>query len=177
MTKREEELNAKAFRTAVENFEDETGGFGDDSEFVVRGVIKAYLAALPTPEATEGVELAGEQWRASESGEPATSWYPMGYGDKAGWDALAKRNPEKYHVVTRKVFAVPEATEGGTHESLAAENARLREALKPFASSPYANLGPEAVDDMGICEGVTVGDLRRARAALTPVIASGEEKE
>lgn len=40
------DLNASALRTAVENFEDETGGFGDDSEFVVRGVIKTYLAAL-----------------------------------------------------------------------------------------------------------------------------------
>lgn len=52
------------------------------------------------------------QWRALESGEPRTSWYPVGYGDMAGWQALAKRSPDKYRVETRPLFASPPKPEG-----------------------------------------------------------------
>lgn len=43
------DLNEKATLVAVQNFEDETGGFGEsENEKVVRGVISAYLSALTT---------------------------------------------------------------------------------------------------------------------------------
>ena len=49
-------------------------------------------------------------------------------------------------------------------DSMSAQVQTLRKVLKPFAESPYATT--EAPDRYGICHGVTVGDLRRARAAL-----------
>jgi hypothetical protein len=48
-----------------------------------------------------------EQWCAYEDGHQTTSWYPAGYGDRVGWNALARRNPEKYQVVTRALYASP----------------------------------------------------------------------
>lgn len=65
---------------------------------VLRKVIAAYVKEF---------EMAGEQWCAFEGGEQYTSWYPVGYGDRAGWEALAKRNPEKYAVKVRTVYALP----------------------------------------------------------------------
>jgi hypothetical protein len=52
-------------------------------------------------------ESVGEQWRAIEDGAPKTSWCPVGYGDEAGWRAIANRHPDKYQIQTRPVFAHP----------------------------------------------------------------------
>lgn len=42
-------LDHKAILVAVQNFEDETGGFGEsENEKIIRGVISAYLSALTT---------------------------------------------------------------------------------------------------------------------------------
>lgn len=47
-------LNEKAILVAVQNFEDETGGFGEsENEKVVRGVVSAYLSALTTTEGSD----------------------------------------------------------------------------------------------------------------------------
>ncbi|TCL70598.1 hypothetical protein [Rhizobium sp. BK251] len=48
-----------------------------------------------------------QQWCAHENGSQCTSWYPEGYGDRAGWDALAKRSPDKYQIVTRPLYVLP----------------------------------------------------------------------
>lgn len=50
---------------------------------------------------------------------------------------------------------------------LRAEVARMRTALEPFSESPYAKVSGD-FDQYEICKGVTVADLKRARAALTP---------
>lgn len=77
-------------------------------------------------------------------------------------------------------YAVEQAT-----EPLHAEIARLREALEPFATdydeawSPEQNGGhrfPDAAMIEGGSSALTVGDLRRAKAALSPDPVEGEEK-
>ena len=65
--------------------------------------LKNQIAAL----SIEQTEPVGEQWCAFEDGHQHTSWYPDGYGDRAGWQALAKRNPAKYQIVTRPLYAHP----------------------------------------------------------------------
>lgn len=86
---------------------------------IVTEATKLRSALSPTSDHTrvqggveKGWELAGEQWRAIEDGHPTTSWYPVEYGDKAGWLAIAKRHPEKYQVETRQVFAPASSKEG-----------------------------------------------------------------
>ncbi|UNK39328.1 Lar family restriction alleviation protein [Shinella sp. H4-D48] len=68
--------------------------------------IRSALVDVPA------VEPVAKQWCAYENGQQHTSWYPDGYGDRAGWEALAKRNPEKYQIVTRDLFAHPPLREG-----------------------------------------------------------------
>ena len=53
-------LDPKAIQVAVQNFEDETGGFGDDNENVVRGVVSAYLSAFPRSDILEALIAARE---------------------------------------------------------------------------------------------------------------------
>lgn len=68
------------------------------------------LFAQPQPATSGDDEEVGEQWCALENGHQTTSWKPVGFlGDKSGWDELAKRNPERYQVVVRKVFARPQS--------------------------------------------------------------------
>lgn len=52
---------------------------------------------------------AGEQWCAIEGGEQRTAWRSVCCGDMAGWQALAKRSPEKYAVKVRTVYALTKA--------------------------------------------------------------------
>lgn len=51
-------------------------------------------------------------------------------------------------------------------DALREENARLREALKPFAEAAYSNMGGNLHHLHTICSVVTLDDLRRARAAI-----------
>lgn len=57
-------------------------------------------------------------------------------------------------------------------DRLAAENDRLRKALEPFAASPLAGPEWDGVEDdtYEIGAGITLGDLRRAREALSSPI-------
>lgn len=59
------------------------------------------------------VEPVAKQWCAYEDGQQRTSWQPDGYGDRAGWEALAKRNPAKYQVVTRDLSTSPPLSREG----------------------------------------------------------------
>lgn len=52
------------------------------------------------------------QWRALEDGEPRTDWKDPEIGDRAGWEALAKRNPEKYATERRDLVLAKRADEG-----------------------------------------------------------------
>lgn len=51
-------------------------------------------------------------------------------------------------------------------ESSSRELEEAREALKPFATSPYAK-APADMDDLEICAGIKVSDLRRARTLIS----------
>lgn len=65
------------------------------------------------------------------------------------------------------------------HEAETGEIERLREALKPFAEESRGWDFPEEYDDMqniSVDCTLTVGDLRRARAALGASPLSGEKK-
>lgn len=72
------------------------------------------------------VEPVAKQWCAYEDGLQHTSWYPDGYGDRAGWEALAKRNPAKYQVVTRDLFASPPLPHREGEDSAEVERAVCR---------------------------------------------------
>ncbi len=74
----------------------------------IRAALEAAFAALPSPAGAQAVPGPdGFQWRAVEDGEPRISWEYPGKGDLAGWQALAARNPSKYKVETRLLYAVP----------------------------------------------------------------------
>lgn len=97
---------------------------------------------LPYPESLETIlrlsaalsieqtEPVGEQWCAFEDGHQHTSWYPDGYGDRAGWEALAKRNPVKYQIVTRPLYAHPPVSALVNAQADADVVERLRQALE-----------------------------------------------
>ncbi|WP_313194644.1 hypothetical protein [Shinella zoogloeoides] len=73
------------------------------------------------------VEPVAKQWCAYEDGQQHTSWYPDGYGDRAGWEALAKRNPAKYQVVTRDLFTSPPLSREGE------DSAEVERLTRPIA--------------------------------------------
>ncbi|MBZ9922004.1 hypothetical protein LB579_30395 [Mesorhizobium sp. BR1-1-7] len=83
------------------------------------------LSALRDGEATE-VEPVAWQWRALEDGEPKTAWKDPDLGDRPGWEALAKRNPEKYATERRALYS------------------SFRAALTRNAEPPVAAANPEA---------------------------------
>ena len=85
---------------------DEVASMADLMLDAAKKLDQAKRAALVDVPAVES-EPVGEQWCAFEDGQQKTSWYPDGYGYRAGWAAIAKRNPEKYQVVTRPVYAHP----------------------------------------------------------------------
>jgi hypothetical protein len=87
------------------------------------------------------VEPVAKQWCAYEDGQQHTSWYPDGYGDRTGWEALAKRNPAKYQVVTRDLFAHPPLTREGEDS---AEVERLREAARRIVPYLRWTIGDES---------------------------------
>ncbi|TIM16228.1 MAG: hypothetical protein E5Y67_03275 [Mesorhizobium sp.] len=70
----------------------------------------------------EGAEPVAEQWRVLENGQPRTSWYPVGYGDLAGWKDLAERSPDKFSFETRPLYA-----------RALPDSATATKAVKPYA--------------------------------------------
>jgi len=88
---------------------------------------------------------AGEQWCAFEDGEQKTAWYPIECGDRAGWDAIAKRHPDKYQVVTRPVYAKTSASavellrvDLKSHVGFSAENKTWFFRVYPFSTEDKA---------------------------------------
>ena len=87
------------------------------------------------------------------------------------WDGL----PRSVQVSICMEFAELRASTAAPQPDLAAENARLREALSPFAEYMHTpegrmdldNLDAEVADNLGVgWIYLTHGDFRRARAAL-----------
>lgn len=72
----------------------------------LRFALSASLSSPPVSQQAEAVAV-GEQWRALEYGSPKTSWYYEKQGDRAGWEALAKREPTSYRIETRALYASP----------------------------------------------------------------------
>ena len=73
------------------------------------------------------------QWRVLEDGEPRTAWKDPDLGDRAGWEAIAKRTPAKYAIEKRPLFTTPQepvpAPEEADVAALRAENERLMNEL------------------------------------------------
>lgn len=97
----------------------------EEMSAIAKGALSSSLEAREHPHSAlvdVPAEPVAKQWCAYEDGHQYTSWYPDGYGDRAGWEALAKRNPTKYQVATRALYTSPPLSREGedTAEVIAA---------------------------------------------------------
>lgn len=129
-------------------------------------MVRHMLEGLPVCQ-KEAVPV-GEQWRALEDGSPKTSWYYEKQGDRAGWEALAKRTPATYQIETRALYTSP-APAG---EPVGIKALEMVEAITPSNFYYMRDVG----DLNGWCERMR-NTLRSAlHPTPTPVSASVESE-
>lgn len=71
------------------------------------GKVIEVCEARPAPESQQDDEPVAWQWRAYEGGGAVTDWHNWDWGDRRGWEAIAKRDPGKYEVRSRPLYAHP----------------------------------------------------------------------
>jgi hypothetical protein len=117
------------YSEAVQEIDRLTGGDGEyryctnrdpdrhtpDPATMIRRIVDRFAAALE-PVAVEAEPVAW-QWRALEEGRPMEEWSDMGIGDRPGWEALAARNPAKYSIEKRALYATPLAVDQAMREA------------------------------------------------------------
>ncbi|QRY69155.1 hypothetical protein JVX98_13100 [Ensifer sp. PDNC004] len=122
------------------------------------------------------VEAVAEQWCAYEDGHQYTGWMPTGYGDRSGWEALARRNPSKYQIVTRPLYASPSIVAPVGVKPLEAELLRLAEKHR-WAISPQVGGGwvIETADWHG--DDGSEREIARTRKSLVDALRQAVEEE
>jgi len=185
-------------------FEASSSGFNyefcDDYEHINEftaeraGAVRAIAAAL----VDVPVEPVAKQWCAYEDGHQHTNWYPDGYGDRAGWEALAKRNPAKYQVVTRDLYTSPPLPhrEGQDSAEVIEEGAKLLAAwfkhswdglgdrdisgiYPDFAKIPHFQGGKPALRKIAaaiLALAATRSDSATGQSGTSPIRQRGESK-
>ncbi|TIW25254.1 MAG: hypothetical protein E5V63_18400 [Mesorhizobium sp.] len=120
---------------------------GPEFHHFAQGIVEA-LQRLAASEAPSGAaEPVAWQWRALEDGEPRTAWKDPDLGDRPGWEALAKRNPEKYATERRALYSVP--PDAAASEAEASDLRRkLEEARKRVAELEAAGYGKPVIRKM-----------------------------
>ena len=150
--------------------EDIDPNFGDDSypKAIAKAVLTAALALLPG-------EPVAEQWCVFENNEQSTSWTPVGYGDRAGWEAVAKRKPDEYRIVTRPLYTSPAPHLSVDREGLL-EEARASMLRMEWAAEQLASTRNMEVYDAMIRAGQTDALLEfdNARRAARDTISKLE---
>ncbi len=99
----------------------------------------AWQAAL-THARGEQQEPAAWQWRGLKGDTEPTSWMPQVSTARPTWEALVARDPSKYRIEERALYAAPPA-EREELARLRAENERLTEALTPSGDTKAAYWG------------------------------------
>jgi hypothetical protein len=89
----------------------------DARDFAIRAESALRAASVKAGEVVAGEPVA-HQWCVYEETWQKTGWEFDGNGDRAGWEALAKRMPTTYRIVTRPLYATPTASVGAMREAL-----------------------------------------------------------
>lgn len=89
------------------------------------------LSALASV-APSGAEPVAWQWRALEDSHPRTAWKDPELGDRPGWEALAKKHPERFTVERRALYSVPPSAAASEAEA-ASLRRKLEEHRKALA--------------------------------------------